>query len=426
MLRRPTLPRAELVAAFVRACGCPLRNVNAWLASHHRLARRRGPSRPPHPDPAAAEPTPPAPPTGRPLPRAVIPSQLPLTPGAFTGREAELRALDRATTGADRVALVVVTGLPGIGKTSFALRYAHQFADRYGDGHLYLDLRGHAPDPTLTPIEALERLARGLGAEAGRTRTTVEEAAARYRSLLADRKVLLLLDNAASAEQVRPLLPGAAHSLTLVTSRRRLSGLLAGEGAHRIRLGVLPAEDARRLLARLLGARRVDAAPEQTAALIDACAGLPLALRIAATQLADEPWRPLQDYVAELREHGLAVLALDDERHTVSAVFDLSYRQLAPGARRIFRLLGLAPDRDLTMDALAALNGTTPTTTRTLVRALTDAHLLDEHAPGRYHLHDLLRQYARHLAETEDPTDARAEALDRLTAWHHRATTAAA
>ncbi|WP_199742375.1 NB-ARC domain-containing protein [Streptomyces triticirhizae] len=427
MLRRPTLPRAELVAAFVRACGCSLGGVDAWLASHRRLAHLSRtppaghfPSHTPR-----AEHVRPAPPAGRAASTGAIPSQLPPVPGAFTGRDAELGALEQVTTGVDGVGLVVVTGTPGIGKTSFALRYAHQVADRYADGHLYLDLRGHSPAPALRPIEALESLTRSLGDEAWRAPATLEEAAARYRSLLADRRMLLLLDNAASAEQVRPLLPGTPHGLTLITSRRRLSGLLIWEGAHRIRLGVLPAEDARRLLARLLGTRRVAAAPEQTAALISACAGLPLALRIAATQLADEPWRPLQDYVAELRGHGLAALSLNDERRTVSSVFDLSYRKLDAVTRRVFRLLGLVPSRDITVDAVAALSGTTPATARGLLRSLTEAHLLDEHAPGHYRFHDLLRQYARQLAEVEDPADARAEARERLTAWLYRTPTAA-
>ncbi|RMI39043.1 hypothetical protein EBN88_15710 [Streptomyces triticirhizae] len=397
------------------------------MASHRRLAHLSRtppaghfPSHTPR-----AEHVRPAPPAGRAASTGAIPSQLPPVPGAFTGRDAELGALEQVTTGVDGVGLVVVTGTPGIGKTSFALRYAHQVADRYADGHLYLDLRGHSPAPALRPIEALESLTRSLGDEAWRAPATLEEAAARYRSLLADRRMLLLLDNAASAEQVRPLLPGTPHGLTLITSRRRLSGLLIWEGAHRIRLGVLPAEDARRLLARLLGTRRVAAAPEQTAALISACAGLPLALRIAATQLADEPWRPLQDYVAELRGHGLAALSLNDERRTVSSVFDLSYRKLDAVTRRVFRLLGLVPSRDITVDAVAALSGTTPATARGLLRSLTEAHLLDEHAPGHYRFHDLLRQYARQLAEVEDPADARAEARERLTAWLYRTPTAA-
>jgi tetratricopeptide (TPR) repeat protein len=359
--------------------------------------------------------------------RPVTPSQLPPIPGAFLGRSSELDELDRAAISADGAGLVLVTGMAGIGKTSLAVRYAHRAADQFGDGQLYLDLRGHSPEPALNPIEALERLMRGLGAEQGPMPATVEEATAQYRSLLAGRKLLVLLDNAASAVQVRPLLPGAPGCLTLVTSRGRLSGLMAQEGAHRIELGVLPVEDAVALLARLLGSQRVEAEPEQAFTLIEACAGLPLAIRIAAAQLADEPWRSIRDYVAEFRERGLAVLALDDDQHaTVRSAFDLSYQRLDADARRLFRLLGLMPGLDVTVEAAAAMGRTTSSTARALIRSLTGAHLLEEHAPGRYRFHDLLGDYARHCAKLEEPTDARTKALDRLCTWYYRGKHAAA
>lgn len=209
-------------------------------------------------------------------------------------------------------------------------------------------------------------------------------ATAQYRSLLAGRKVLILLDNAASTEQVRPLLPGAPPCLTLVTSRRQMSGLLAREGAYRIKLGVLPAEDARALPARLLGPQRVGAEPEQVSGLVQACGGLPLALRIAAAQLADQPWRSIRDYVTDLRERGLALLALDDDQHgAVRSAFDLSYWRLDTAARRLFRLLGLLPGLEITADATAATSATTPANAQAVIQSLTSAHLLEEHAPRR-------------------------------------------
>jgi tetratricopeptide (TPR) repeat protein len=238
---------------------------------------------------------------------------------------------------------------------------------------------------------------------------------------------MVLLDNAGSTEQVRPLLPATPGCLTLITSRNRLSGLVAREGAQRLSVGTLDAETARALLIRLLGDQRVAAESDQVTALIEVCAGLPLALRIAAAQLADEPHRTLADYLAELQDRGLTVLALeDDEQSAVAAAFDLSYHHLEHGVRRLFRLAGLIPGVDFTVDALAALTATTVAGARAAVRALTSAHLLEEHAAGRYRFHDLLRDYARQQAMTEEPERERAEALNRLFTWYYRGRTAAA
>lgn len=341
------------------------------------------------------------------------PAQLPPAPGAFLGREVEQDELDRAATSG----LVVLTGMAGVGKTGLALHFGHQVADRYGDGQLYLDLRGHSFAPALDPLEALGHLIRGLGADPGSSAASIAEASAQYRSLVADRKLLVLLDNAGSTEQLRPLLPATDSCLTMITSRNRLSGLIAREGAHRISLGTLDAGTARALLTRLLGEQRVAAEPDQVTALIEACAGLPLALRIAAAQLADEPHRTLADYLAEFGDRGLSVLALDDdEQSAVAPAFDLSYQHLDPEVRRLFRLAGLIPGLDFTVDAAAALTGTTVARARNAVRVLTGAHLLEEHAAGRYRLHDLLRDYARQRALAEEPEQV--EALNRLCTWY--------
>ncbi|MGW1346900.1 BTAD domain-containing putative transcriptional regulator [Kribbella sp. NPDC002412] len=352
---------------------------------------------------------------------AIRPSQLPPSPGAFFGREDELDELD-ALEG-----VVLLTGMAGIGKTGLALQYAHQVADRFGDGQLYIDLGGHATGPALDPLTAVGQLLRGLGADSNRAWESVADATAEYRSLLNGRKLLVLLDNAASAEQVRPLLPATSGCLTVITSRNKLPGLIAREGAHRIGVGELPSDAAHALLTRLVGAGRLSAEPDQAAALIEACAGLPLALRIAAAQLADEPHRTLADYVAELEEHGSSVLALPDDEHSaVAAAFDLSYQRLDPATRQLFRHLGLVPGLDFTVDAVAALSRTRPAAARAAVRKLTAAHLLEEHAPGRYRFHDLLRDDARRRAESEDSGDARADVLERLFAWYYQGKMAAA
>jgi tetratricopeptide (TPR) repeat protein len=347
---------------------------------------------------------------------AVRPSQLPPSPGAFFGRQPELAELDESYDG-----LVMLTGMAGIGKTGLALQYAHQVADRFGDGQLYIDLGGHATGPALDPLTALGQLLRGLGADSNRAWESVADATAEYRSVLNGRKVLVLLDNAASAEQVRPLLPATSGCLTVITSRNKLSGLIAREGAHRIGVGELPSDTAHSLLTRLVGADRLAAEPEQTTALIEACAGLPLALRIAAAQLADEPHRTLADYLTELKEHGTAALALPDDEHSaVAAAFDLSYQRLDPATRQLFRRLGLVPGLDFTIDAVAALSGTTPSAAREAIRKLTAAHLLEERSAGRYRFHDLLRDDARRRAESEDSPEARNDVLQRLFAWYYQ------
>ena len=333
----------------------------------------------------------------------VRPSQLPPSPGAFFGRDAELDELDRLATQDGDGELIVLTGMAGIGKTGLALHYAHQVADRYGDGQLYIDLCGHSSGPALDPMVALGQLLRGLGGDSTRGWESVADATAEYRSVLSGRKLLVLLDNAASAEQIRPLLPATSGCLTVITSRNKLSGLIAREGAHRIGVGELPPDAAHALLLRLAGQERFEREPESAAALIEACAGLPLALRIAAAQLADEQHRSLPDYVAELAARGPAVLALDDDEHSaVVAAFDLSYERLAPATRRLFRRLGLLPGLDFGLDAVTALSGMTPTNARDAIRKLLSAHLLEEHAPGRYRFHDLLRDDARRRAELED------------------------
>ncbi|WP_433010713.1 AfsR/SARP family transcriptional regulator [Kribbella sp. CA-294648] len=351
---------------------------------------------------------------------SVRPGQLPPPPGAFFGREDELEELD----GGD--GLLMLTGMAGIGKTGLALQYAHQVADRFGDGQLYIDLCGHSSGPALDPLAALGQLLRGLGVDTKQAWESVADATAEYRSVLHGRKLLVLLDNAASADQIRPLLPATPGCLTIVTSRNKLAGLIAREGAHRIGVAELPAEAARDLLTRLLGSDRLAAEPTAAHSLVEACAGLPLALRIAAAQLADEPHRTIADYLTELDERGSTALTLQDDEHSaVSAAFDLSYQRLDPDTRQLFRRLGLVPGLDFTVDAVAAMSGTTPFAARKAVRKLTSAHLLQEHALGRYRFHDLLRDDTFRRAQAEDSTETREDALERLYAWYHQGKLAA-
>src|SRR6266511_1588851 len=264
------------------------------------------------------------------------------------------------------------------------------------------------------PADALNQLLRGLGVPAERIPADQDEASAVYRTLLADRRVLVLLDNAHSVDQVRALLPGSPTCLVVVTSRNRLSGLVAIEGAHRLTIEPLPPDEAVVLLRAVLGAR-VDAEPEAVSALAQACDRLPLALRIAAANLSDDPSRAIGDYLRELDTDRLAALHVEGDRDAaVRVALDASYARLTPEARRLFRLLSLAPGADIGEPAARALLGSTA---QHLLESLVDAHLVDEHRPGRYTMHDLIRVYAGVRAEADEPAGDRTVAVERLLDW---------
>ncbi|MFY1669963.1 ATP-binding protein [Plantactinospora sp. WMMB334] len=355
-----------------------------------------------------------------------VPRELPPEVFGFTGRSDQLKWLDELATGGGTPVLTVIAGTAGVGKTALAVHWAHQAAERFPDGQLYANLRGHAPGDPVRPIEALLQFLRGLGVPADELPTEEDSAVARYRSLLADRRVLVVLDNAANAAQVRPLLPAGAGSLVLVTSRDRLSGLVAREGARRLSLDVLGADEAYLLLARILGADRVAVEPDAAGELARACSFLPLALRLAAAAVIDRPGRPIADYVADLHRDALAGLEIDDEPSGARATFELSYRALAPDVRRLFRFSGLVPGPDLTPECAAALVGTTESAAGRLLERLAAAHLLTEHSAGRYAGHDLLRQYAADRSRTEDSAQTRQAALRRLLDRYLRGADAAA
>jgi tetratricopeptide (TPR) repeat protein/transcriptional regulator with XRE-family HTH domain len=325
------------------------------------------------------------------------PAGLAPDPDCFTGRVAELATLDRFLDREGPV-LAVIEGGAGIGKTALALHWAHRLRERYPDGQLYLDLRAyHADAPPLPVTAALAQLLAALGVASAEVPLEPEDAAGLYRSLLADRRVLVVLDNAGRPDQVRPLLPGSASCLTVVTSRDRLTGLVARDGAARLALGALPAAEAATLVTALTG--RVG---EPVAELVRACGQVPLALRIASADLGRAAIEP---YVRELARGG----PLTD---AVRAAFDLSYARLAGPDRRLFRLLGLMPGSSVSVPAASALAGGDASAG---LDRLAGAHLVEENAADRYALHDLMRAYARELAVQEGGEPA---AVARLDAWY--------
>ncbi|MFJ3671441.1 AfsR/SARP family transcriptional regulator [Streptomyces sp. NPDC090106] len=365
-----------------------------------------------------------------PRPR-VVPAQLPMNIADFTGRMTELADLDNLlVSGGERPSAVVVSavsGTAGVGKTALAVHWAHRVRDRFPDGQLYVNLRGYDPDQPLTAADALARFLSALGVPAQDVPVDTDDRAARYRTEVTDRRMLIVLDNAATVEQVRPLLPGTPSCAVLVTSRDRLAGLVAREGARRLHLELLPAEAAAALLRRLIGAR-AEAEPEAVDLLAAQCARLPLALRVAAELAASRPTDPLTDLVAELADQQRRLELLDadgDPRAAVASVFSWSLRQLPEGARHIFRLIGLHPGLDLDAHAAAALTDSTPADARRALDLLTRAHLAGPTGRARFGMHDLLRAYAARLAAAEDGPGACQAALDRLFD-HYLATASAA
>jgi tetratricopeptide (TPR) repeat protein len=353
--------------------------------------------------------------------RLLVPRALPAPPPHFIGRESERRMLTQlmqahADPGGS-VAVAVIGGTAGVGKTALAVHWAHQVADHFPDGQLYVNLRGFdAAEQVMDPAEAVRCLLDALPVPPQRIPAGLDAQTALYRSLLAGRRMLIVLDNARDPGQVRPLLPGTPGCLVLVTSRNRLSGLVAADGAHPVMLDLLSPAEGRELLVRRLGAGRVDAEPDAVDEIVDRCARLPLALAIVAARAATHPAFGLADLAGELRDtrRRWAALTNDDAATDVGSVFSWSYQALAPDAARLFRLLGLHPGPDLTAPAAASLAGLPPSDVRPLLSALTQAHLLAEPTPGRYALHDLLRDYAAEQALAVDTDEARQAASRRM------------
>jgi DNA-binding SARP family transcriptional activator len=362
-----------------------------------------------------------------------VPAQMPADVPEFTGRRAYLEALDalvepRSGEAGATVLISAIDGMAGVGKTALAVHWARRAREHFPDGQLYLDLRGYAETPPLRPIEALTRLLRGLRVPVDEIPVDADAAAGLLRTVVADRRMLLLLDNARTAEQVQPLLPGRGPSVVLVTSREQLGGLVAREGARRLAIDVLAPDESITLLTHIVGSERVRAEPDAAGELARLCAHLPLALRIAAANLVGNPRTTIAGYVRELRDHdpltGLEVAG--DPQASVRSAFGLSYQALPVGAQRLFRLLALVPGQDLHADAAAALAGQTRSSVRAHLSSLVRTHLVAEVDDGRFAQHDLLRLYARELAGQEDTDTGRAAAVHRLLAHYLAGASAAA
>jgi DNA-binding SARP family transcriptional activator/tetratricopeptide (TPR) repeat protein len=362
-----------------------------------------------------------------------VPRQLPAAPAHFAGRAGELKALSelvaQAASPGGQGIVWVIDGTAGVGKTVLAVHWAHQVAGDFPDGQLYVNLRGFGPSGNpAPPEEALRAMLGALQVPTALVPDSVDAQAALYRSTLAGRRMLIVLDNARDAEQVRPLLPGHAGCAVLVTSRSQLTGLVAAEGAHPLSLDVLSEVDACELLVRRLGAQRVAAEPGAAAELARLCAGLPLALAVAAARADARPGLSLAELAAELRGARGLLDALDtgDAASDVREVFSWSCRQLSAPAARMFRLLGVHRGPDISAAAAASLAGVEPPLARQALAELTRAHLLTEHVPGRFAFHDVLRSYAAEQAQEGDSHSDRTSAVRRVLDHYLQAAHAAA
>lgn len=329
------------------------------------------------------------------------PCLLPPDPPQFVGRAEDLAAARRLLLSpADGSPTVLVSGLAGVGKTLFAVRLAHALRGDFPDGQLYVDMRGYDPDGTpLGAGTAVRGFLDALAVPPDRVPATLEAQTGLYRSLLADRRVLVVVDNVRDADQVRPLLPGAAGCATVVVSRNQLPGLVVAEGARPLRLDLLTDGESRELVGRRLGAARLAGEPDAVRQIVHACGRLPLALAIVAARAASHPEFTLDALARELRGGGGGLDAFAVGGADVRAVFSWSYHGLTPSAAGLFRLLAAHPGPEVTVAAAASLAAAPPEEVRAAVRELAAAHLLVEHLPGRYALHDLLRAYAGELAD---------------------------
>ena len=339
----------------------------------------------------------------RPPQALLVPQQLPGAPAMFVGRDHEIDRLDAVLgAGEGSVVMAAIGGAGGVGKTWLALRWAYLNAGRFADGRLYVNLRGF--DPTAEPTQpdaAVRSLLEGLGVEPSAMPADLDARTALYRSLVAGKRLLILVDNAVDTAQVLPLLPGGSTGTVLVTSRDRLAGLVTAHGAYPLSLDVFSDADARALLASRVGAGRVDAEPEAVTELLACCAGLPLALSIVAGRALTYPDFPLAVLAAELRDATARLGVLDDSdpAASVRAVLSCSVAALAPEQAQVFALLGLAPGPDISLPAVASLVGVSIARAGTALAALAGVSLLQQRSPGRYRMHDLVHLYAGEQAD---------------------------
>ncbi|MFI7604523.1 BTAD domain-containing putative transcriptional regulator [Micromonospora sp. NPDC049366] len=341
------------------------------------------------------------------------PAQLPADHPYFAGRRAELAAVRELVAGDRRPTALVIDGMPGVGKTTFAVHLAHRLAARYPDGQLHADLRGFdAGDSVMTPAEALRGFLWSLGVAPTAIPAELHAQAGLYRTILAERRMLVLLDNCRDWDQIRHLLPGTGRSLVIATSRRRITGVAGPAGAYPLHLDPLSDAEARELFARRLG----DAAAADPAAvdeIIARCGRLPLALALVATRSVGRPGLSLRSVAGELAEADGRLTGFGDVHADLKTIFSWSYRALTPEAARLFRLLPLSPEAELSAEAAAALGGRSVRSARGLLAELA-AHLLVQPGDGRWRMHDLLRAYAVELGEEHDDESERDAAVDRV------------
>ncbi|HEU5269398.1 MAG TPA: BTAD domain-containing putative transcriptional regulator [Jatrophihabitans sp.] len=360
--------------------------------------------------------------TAAPTPPARVPAQLPHGLAGFVGRDAEIEQLNallpnRDSQPATTVVITAIAGMAGVGKTALAVHWGHQCREHFPDGQLYINLRGFDPGGApMQPDEAITHLLAALGVSPEELPDSLEDQAALYRSRTANRRVLIVLDNARDAEQVRPLLPGTAGSMVVVTSRNDLTSLAAVDGAFTLTVDLLSPAEARGLLSRRLGERRVEQEPEAIDQIIALCDRLPLALSIVAARAMRMPRYPLAALAAQLRQAPGALNALDGGDHAanVRAVFSWSYEQLSPPAAQLFRVLGLHAGPDISIATMASMAGMESGEREDALRELLRASLVSEPVPGRFAMHDLLRAFAGELAGRLDSPDRRIAAIRRM------------
>jgi tetratricopeptide (TPR) repeat protein/transcriptional regulator with XRE-family HTH domain len=401
-------PRLSSVGLFAEALGLDPGRREQLLAAARNDAAPSPPS----------DVVPPAEPAPRPAVRSsVAPRQLPAAVAGFTGRAAQLKELTGLLDRSDAVVIATITGTAGVGKTALAVHWSHQVADRFPDGQLYVNLRGFDPGgEPVPPAEAIRGFLDALGVAADCVPTGLAEQAALYRSQLADRRMLVVLDNARDAGQVRPLLPGSAQCVTVITSRDHLGGLIVSEGAQAVPLDLMTAAEAYDLLASRLGPERLAAEPRAVDDLIELCAHLPLALSIVAARATLSSTLSLTELAGQLRDVRDRLQALDigDTSVDLSAVFSWSYRTLSAPAARMFRLLSLHPGPVVSVSAAASLVGAERGQARATLSELVRAQLLAEPGAGRFACHDLLRAYSDSKARQEETESARRDAMHRM------------
>jgi tetratricopeptide (TPR) repeat protein len=359
----------------------------------------------------------------------MVPRQLPPGLRDFAGRAALLAELDllappRGEDGRGPM-IGVVDGAAGVGKTSVVVQWAHRVQDLFPDGTLFADLRGYGPSTPLDPVVVLTWFLGALGVARDSVPVGLDAQVGMYRSLLAGRRVLVVLDNAGSSEQVRPLLPGTVGCLVVVTSRAALTGLVVAQAARSFTVDLFSLAEARDLVEGIIGPERAWAEPEAVAELIEVCARLPLALRIAATRVTSRRFATVAEVVDDIshdRDQGEIVGGVGDDHSTVRTVFDWSFNRLPQVQARVFRLLGLHPGPEFSGHAVAALAGVEVDVARRYMESLANCHLVEPVGRDRWRIHDLLHTYAGQRTELDDTLDERDAALSRMLCWY--ATTA--